>query len=266
VITVRDTRRTRILLATLLAASLSLIALYYLGASGPLRAAGGAVFGSAERALGGLAARFAGAGTGPRVGELERQLAAERAALSKAQVDRAEYAQLSRLLRLAGQGGYRIVAANVIGVGQGYEQTVTLDAGSRQGIRPHETVLDGAGLVGTVTSVNQWTCTVMLATDAKAVTGVRVAASGQLGWVTGDGSTAELRLHLLGPASALVPGDRLVTSASVGNRPYVPGVPVGVVTGVLPGAGPLTATAMVRPFTDFTALGVVGVVVAVRGA
>jgi rod shape-determining protein MreC len=261
VITVRDTRRTRILLAALLVASLSLIALYYLGATGPLRAAGGAVFGSAERALGGWAARFVGAGSASQVAALERQLAAERAALSRAQVDRAEYAQLSRLLRLAGQGGYRIVAATVIAVGQGYEQTVMLDAGSGQGIRPHETVLDGSGLIGTVISVTPSTCTVLLSTDTRAVTGVRVAGSGQLGWVTGDGTTAELRLHLLGPASALVPGDQLVTSGSVSDRPYVPGVPVRFVTRVLPGGGPLTATAVVRPFADFTALDVVGVVV-----
>jgi rod shape-determining protein MreC len=58
----------------------------------------------------------------------------------------------------------------------------------------------------------------------------------------------------------------LVTAASVNNRPYVAGVPVGVVTRVAAGGG-LTRTALVRPFTDFSALEVVGVVVApyVRG-
>jgi rod shape-determining protein MreC len=42
----------------------------------------------------------------------------------------------------------------------------------------------------------------------------------------------------------------------------VPGVPVGVISEVRSGVGSLTARAMVRPFVDFAALGVVGIVVA----
>ena len=56
---------------------------------------------------------------------------------------------------LAGKGGYRIVAASVIANGQGFQQTVTLDAGSRDGVKPRETVLNGQGLVGEVTSVGR---------------------------------------------------------------------------------------------------------------
>jgi rod shape-determining protein MreC len=47
----------------------------------------------------------------------------------------------------------------------------------------------------------------------------------------------------------------------VGGRPYVPGVPVGQVVTVTSQPGSLTQTALVRPFVDFTGLGVVGVVV-----
>jgi rod shape-determining protein MreC len=41
----------------------------------------------------------------------------------------------------------------------------------------------------------------------------------------------------------------------------VPGVPVGTVTSVTTQPGSLTPTAVVKPFADFTGLGVVGVVV-----
>jgi rod shape-determining protein MreC len=269
---VHDTRRTRVVLAVLLAFALALIATDYLGGSAPLRAIGGAVFGTAERAvrsvaepIAGLVGRTAGqAGSSRQVQALEREVIRLRARLSSEQLSRQEYAQLAALLRLGRHDRYRIVDANVIAVGQGYEQAVTLDVGSRDGIRPQETVLDASGLVGTVVSASPWTCTVLLATDPTAVTGVRLTASGQMGWVTG---TAEgrsgpglLRLRILGPSSALAPGQRLVTAASVGDRPYVAGVPVGVVTRVETGAG-LTGTAMVRPFAEFSALDVVGVVV-----
>lgn len=269
----RDTRRTRIALGALIIVALALIANDYLGGSALLRATGGAVFGTAERGISsvtrpitGFFARGVGAaGSSGRVQALERQLIMLRARLSSEQLSRTEYAQLVKLLRLSGGGGYQIVAANVIAVGQGYEQAVTLNVGSADGVRPNETVLNGAGLVGTVTGVSQGTCTVLLATDASAVAGVRLAGSGQLGWVSGAGPSMPgdlLQLRVLGSSSALLPGQQLVTSASVRDRPYVAGVPVGVVTRIETGAGALTQTALVRPYVDFTALDVVGVVVA----
>ncbi len=266
-----DTRRTRVVLSMLLTVALALIATDYLGGSAPLRSIGGAVFGTAERAIWSVTGPIAGffehgagaAGSARRVQALERQLIRLRAQLSNEQLTRTDHAQLAKLLRLSGQGGYRIVAANVIAVGQGYEQAVTLDVGSRDGVRPEETVLNASGLVGTVTSVSPWTCTVLLATDATAVAGVRLVGSGQMGWVTGTANSLSgpdlLRLHVLGSSGTVSTGQRLVTSASIGNRPYVPGVPVGAVTQVGIGAG-LTGTALVRPFADFTALDVVGVV------
>ncbi len=268
-----DTRRTRVAFAVLLSLALALLAIDYLGWSGPLRAAGGTVFGAAERAaatvigpVAGFFGRGAGAaGSSVRVRALERQLITLRARLSSERLSRSEYAQLAELLRLERARGYHVVAANVIAVGQGYEQTVTLGAGSGDGIRPAETVLNGAGLVGTVTSVSRWTSTVLLATDATAVAGVRLAGSGRMGWVTGAGKGAfggSLVLHVLGAASAMAPGQRLVTSASVGGKPYVAGVPVGVIVQIGHGQGELTGTAQVRPYVDFAALDVVGVVTA----
>ena len=72
-----------------------------------------------------------------------------------------------------------------------------------------------------------------------------------------------LRLSLFDANAVLHPGQQVVTYASVGNRPLVPGVPVGTIVSVSANAGALTQTAMVRPAVSFTALGVVGVVVQV---
>jgi len=274
---VHDTRRTRVVLAVLLIAALALITFDYRdGSSGPLHSlqqVGGSVFGGAERVAsvvtGPVVGLVRGSGSASTTGQaaaLQRQIIRLRAELSQEQLSRAQYAQLTRLLQLSGRGGYRIVAATVIAVGQGYAQTVTLDAGSLDGVKPEETVLDGQGLVGTVTSVNTQTCTVLLATDATSVVGVTLAGSGQIGWVTGPGKTRSgsgmLRLQVLDASAVLSPGQQLVTSASVRDRPYVPGVPVGVISKVENRAGSLTALALVRPYVDFTSLGVVGIVVA----
>jgi rod shape-determining protein MreC len=70
-----------------------------------------------------------------------------------------------------------------------------------------------------------------------------------------------LKLTLFDASAILQPGQQLVTFGSVGDLPYVPGVPVGTVVSVQDSAGSLTQTALVRPFVDFTALGVVGIVI-----
>ncbi len=153
----------------------------------------------------------------------------------------------------------------MIAAGPAYENTVTIDAGSADGIKPDETVLNGAGLVGTVTSVSGHTATVLLDTDAAATVGVRIAGTGEIGAVTGLGHSqagpAALRLQVFDANAVLTPGQQLVTFGSVGGRPYVPGVPVGVITRIVAGASALTKTAYVRPFADDGALGVVGVVI-----
>ena len=122
----------------------------------------------------------------------------------------------------------------MIATGQGFGQTVTLDVGSSDGVRAQETVLNGQGLVGEVTSVTPDTCTVLLATDSSSVVGIRLAPDGQLGWVTGPGKTSggtgQFSLQMLNSTTALQPGEQLVTSASVKDQPYVPGVPVGVIS------------------------------------
>jgi len=96
---------------------------------------------------------------------------------------------------------------------------------------------------------------------------VQLAGSGEIGAVTGTGKSlsgsAMLRLSLFDANAVLHPGQQVVSYASVGNKPQVPGVPVGTIVSVSNNAGALTQTAIVRPAVRFTSLGVVGVVVQV---
>ena len=271
-IVVHDSRRSRLVLGGLVVAALVLIAASYQGATSPVlggvRDVSSTVFGGAERAASSAAGLVSGSDSSSsrQVAQLRRQVVAMRAQLDHDQLSKADYAQLKRLLSLAGKGGYRVVAANVIARGQGFQQTITLDAGSSAGVRPRETVLNGAGLVGQVTSVSANSSTVLLATDSSEQVGIELAPSGQIGWVTGPGKTSsgtgQLSLQVLDAAAVLKPGEQVVTSASVRDRPYVPGVPVGVISSVQNRAGGLTARAEVQPYVNFTALGIVGIVVA----
>lgn len=270
----RVTRRRGLVLVVLLAAAVALITFDFRGGASPLRGVGASVFGPLEGAANSVATPldnfFSSIGGNSRanaeVAALQKANATLRGELSAEQLSRSDQSQLRSLLGLAGKGGYRIVPASVIAVGRGYSDSVTLDVGSRAGVRAQQTVLNGQGLVGTVTAVSADTSTVRLATSASSTVGARMAGSNQIGAVTGTGrsfaaGSQTLNLTLFNGHAALRPGDRLVTFGSVGNQPYVPGVPIGTVTGVRSTSGGLTTTATVRPFVDFTALGVVGVVV-----
>ncbi|MEO7979900.1 MAG: rod shape-determining protein MreC [Sporichthyaceae bacterium] len=272
-----DTRRTRVLLALLLVTSVSLITIDYRGGDdSPLngvRSFAATLFGPVERVAAAIAKPVSdavegvsGLGDGrDEAARLDRQNKELRRRLRTGALDRSRGQELDDLLKVAGAGQYRIVPARVIAVGaaQTFSWTVTLDAGSRDGIRPDMTVLDGDGLVGRVKTVGPTTSTVLLAVDPESSVGVRLEASLEVGFTTGQGirDQGDLDLRLLDGQSTVAPGDRLVTFGSQGDTPYVPGVPVGRVVTVSGSPGSQTRTAVVSPYVDFTSLDLVGVVV-----
>jgi rod shape-determining protein MreC len=264
-----------VVLGVLLIIAIALITLDFRdGGASPARNVGADIFGPIERVTHDVtdpvASLFDSVTGGPSaqgtIANLQQENAALRAQLSSAQLSKTARQQLTQLLQLDA-GGYRIMAANVIAAGGDYSDTVTLDVGRSDGIKQDETVLNGSGFVGTVIQVSEDTSTVLLADDASSVTGVQLQGSGEIGAVTGTGKSmsgsAMLRLTLFDANAVLEPGQQVDTYASVGDQPEVPGVPVGTVVSVNSSPGSLTQTALVRPFVDFTALGVVGVVVQV---
>ena len=267
-----DSRRTRLVLSVLLIAALALITIdYRSGSSGPLRSLGNlgnTMFGPLERLAGHVTRPVSqlasGSSSGARISSLQRQNAQLRAELSQARLSSAQDAQLRKLLQLTARGRYRVVAANVIAAATGYADTVTIDVGSRDGVKPSETVLNGNGLVGRTVSVGSTTSTVLLATDASSTVGSRLAGTGQIGSVGGMGKGLSgpnmLHLQLFSNSAVLHVGEQLVTFGSVGGSPYVPGVPIGTIVRLETSSNALTRSALVRPFVDFSSLGVVGVV------
>jgi rod shape-determining protein MreC len=260
-----EARRTRVILVGLLVVAIALITIDFRdGGGSSAHGVGGRLFAPVEHVAGDVTGALRGAAGGGEVASLQRQNDQLRAQLAQAQAADADAAQLAGLLHLA-KGKYTVVTGTVIAAGGDYSDTVTLNVGSADGITANETVLNGDGLVGTVAAVTPTTATVQLATDAGATVGVRMTGSGQIGALTGTASlmtgSAELKLTMFNSSAVLQPGQTLVTFGSVGGRPYVPGVPVGIVSAVTTPPGSLSPTALVKPFADFTGLGVVGVVV-----
>jgi rod shape-determining protein MreC len=197
-----------------------------------------------------------------RLAELEKENAALEARLGSDDRNRSRLTQLDKMLKLSGAGQYGIKGAQVIAIGaaQGFSWTLTIDVGANDGIKRDMTVLNGDGLVGRVTTVGPDTATVLLANDPDFTVGTRMEAGDELGFASGQGDRP-LRVELLNGKAEIKKGDRLVTFGSQADKPFVPGVPVGVVSRVDPSSGDLTRTLYVTPYVSFTKLDIVGVVV-----
>ena len=203
------------------------------------------------------------------VATLEAENARLRGDLATADYDRNRLAEYDGLTAAAEQIGYALVPARVIGVGsaQSFSRTVTIDAGTRAGLRPDLTVVNAAGLVGRVIRVTGATATVLLVIDADSTVGGRVGSSMKIGFLHGRGELGDfgragrLDLELVDQTTVPARGDAVVTWGSESGAPYVAGVPVGTVRSVYSSVRDTTQRAVVDPFVDFGALDLVGVVV-----
>jgi len=271
---VRDTRESRLLLVLLIAIAFALITVDIRGGEdSPVdgaRQAAATVFGpiedgvsSAVDTVGNAVSAVRDSGTRhDRLARLETENAALKAKLGTDDRNRSRLAQLDKMLKVSAEGQYGIKGAQVIAIGaaQGFSWTITIDVGANDGIKRDMTVLNGDGLVGRVTNVGPDASTVLLANDPDFTVGTRMEDSDELGFATGQGDRP-LRVELLNSKADVKKGDRLVTFGSEADKPFVPGVPVGVVSRVDPSGGDLTRTLYVTPYVSFSKLDIVGVVV-----
>ncbi|MGW4893957.1 rod shape-determining protein MreC, partial [Kitasatospora sp. NPDC004240] len=270
----RDTRESRLLLILLVAVAFALITVDIKGGEtsplGGARRAAAEVLGPVERAaatavdpVADTVRAFRDAAThSGRTDQLAKENTELRQRLASTDAAGGRTKQLDEMLRTAGAGGYTVKAAQVIAIGpaQGFSWTITVDAGSDDGLTRDMTVINGQGLVGRITTVAPTTATVLLASDPGFTAGARLEGSGEIGFAAGQGTSA-MKVSLLNGKAQVKAGDRLVTFGSQSGRPFVPGVPVGKVVEVEATPGQLTKTILVEPFVQFTRLDLVGVVV-----
>ena len=273
-----DRRPSRAVMLALLLACLTLITLDYRGGADspmePARRVVGEVLGPVETGTTAAIRPFTAVpqwfrtrdALGQDLAELRAENARLRSAAATAGYDRNRLAEFDDLSTAAGDLGYALVPARVVGLGpaQSFSRTVTIDAGARAGLRPDMTVINNDGLVGRILRVTRTTATVLLIVDTESVVGGRVGGSMEVGFLRGRGvlgGDGRLDLELVDQSVVPAEGDSVVTFGSDGGAPYVKGIPVGKVTSVYTSLRETSQRAVIDPFVDFASLDLVGVVV-----
>lgn len=263
------TRRQRLVIVVLLVVSAMFVTLdYRSGSFDSIRSGASTVFDPVQRGLSatfGPVGRFLGGiphipSYRSQVDDLRQENANLRRQVHDGSLNSDRSDELQRLKLIAGTGQYRVVPASTVSVGPslGFEWTVTLDVGSKDGVKEGLTVINGDGLVGRVKQVNATTCVVLLAVDPGTTVGVRQEGAKNLALVTGNG-LSPMRFDPLDPQSVVRVGDRLVTGP-YGGSTYAPGIPVGEITKVNANRSTGTTTAEVRPYVKVSSLDLAGVV------
>lgn len=153
-------------------------------------------------------------------------------------------------------GSTPTVVARVIDAGSSnFENTVTIDKGTTEGIAVGQPVVAPGGLVGDITAASAKTATVDLLTDPNFVVGVRlddnVVASAQ-----GYGRSSLLRVTFDQPPDPgfhLRTGEALVTSG-LDLEKFPPGIPVASVASVKNTPGAPNPAVSLRPLVNLSQL------------
>ena len=161
-----------------------------------------------------------------------------------------EIRQLEAQLNMRDRFGFTTTGARVIAQPpSSIERSVLLDVGAENGLLPGMAVLNEFGLVGKLTEVTASNARVELLTSPSARVAVRVADTGEAGFLTGSGADP-FQLEIMDPEAEIPAEVQIVTQTFTGSS--IPdGIPVGVVA---PRTGPATRFLSVQPYVDFTRL------------
>jgi rod shape-determining protein MreC len=268
------TRSARLLVVTLVAASLAIITLDYRGGDeGPLDAAGRAVSSALapmQRAVSGVVQPvgnfFSSLAELPslakRNSELEQQVEDLRSAqqLNQELANRIE--DLEQLLGLKTILP-RTIPARVIASGvSNFEWTITIGVGSDDGVAVNMPVVtggsDGPRLVGRVIRVTPISADVQLLIDRGFGVPATLSTSHEAGLVEGHGEE-ELRMRLLSPGvevSQTEPESVFTLGFRVEDEPglYPPGILIGTVSRAFSEPGSVESFVTIRPAVDFSTL------------
>jgi rod shape-determining protein MreC len=266
-------RRARIVLALLLAVAIVIITIdFRQPRGGPvdrLQRLAIAVFGPLQQGVSAAVRPVANlVGGVAEVGSLRgenRRLEAEVARLRAQERTYAdvlgENQRLRGALGMARRCGCRTVGASVVASsGSNFQLSVTVDAGTRQGVARDMAVVDADGLVGRVTQVTSDYATVLLVSDPTSGVAASLARGKAPGILKGRGEQL-LSFQPVRAGTRVRRGDPVVTQGYQGSV-FPAGLPIGVVERVDPaGAASLVPRVTVRPYASLGALDVLAVVV-----
>jgi rod shape-determining protein MreC len=178
-----------------------------------------------------------------QVAQLQINLQQERAVAEQSRT-------LQRLLDVRAQTTLNVTGATVIGGAASPEfRTVTLDKGSRDGLKRDMAVISPEGVVGRVVLPSARAAKVQLLVDRNAAAAALIERTRAQGVVIGTG-TDRLQLEYLPGSADVKPGDQVVTAGIDGIYPK--GFVIGQVESVKRGAGDFSV--VIKPAADFASL------------
>lgn len=173
---------------------------------------------------------------------------------------RLENERLRRLMDFQARLDYATCSAEVIARDpSNWLGTITVNKGTRHGVRKNAAVVTLEGLVGRVISTTPRTSTVLLILDPRSAVGGMVQRTRTLVLVEGDPGRPGLCLvKTLTPESDIQVGDRVLSSGLGGVYPK--GLVIGEVVEVMPGKYGVGRAARLKPVVDFVRLEEVAVI------
>lgn len=203
-----------------------------------------------------------------RNNRLQSELEAARRQSVGASAALAENAQLRKLLSLDRGGaipsGYKPVTGRVIARSPTvWFSAVTIDAGSGDGVRVNDPVVNGDGLVGTVSAVTGGSAQVRLIADGSSAVSAKVVPEGVQGVVRpAVGDPNDLILDFIDSAKHVHRGQDVVTAGWRGQgleSRFPPNIPVGEITEASIVEQEAQQQVHIRPFADLRDLDLVQV-------
>ncbi len=189
---------------------------------------------------------------------LKRDLAAAQIVAQEQQALASRARGLEKLLELRDRTSLQTTAAEIIGAATSQDfRTVTIDKGTRDGLRPDMAVISPAGVVGRIVVPSARSAKVQLLVDRNAAAGAIVERSRAQGIVVGAGGD-RLEMEYVSEVYDIVVGDVVVTSGIDGIYPK--GFVIGGIESVDRSGGAYKRI-MVRPAVDFGGIEEVLVVV-----
>lgn len=181
--------------------------------------------------------------------ELRRQALLDRARMARMQTIAADNVRLRQLLDAAQRDRLDAQLAPILDVDlDPTRQRLVLAAGSGDGVRVGQTVIDAGGLLGQVMQVTPMHANVLLLTDPDHAVPVSVARNGVRLVAYGRGRSDLLALESVPLSSDIKVGDKLVTSGLGGRFP--PGFAVGTITSLQPDHSRAFLVGDVRPAAE----------------
>ncbi|HSJ51486.1 MAG TPA: rod shape-determining protein MreC [Actinomycetota bacterium] len=272
-------RSTRLLVVSLVSASLITITIDYRGGdTGPLAAAGDATLtvitplqeavSKVTRPVGNFFSTLVHLPAIRRENEQYKETIAQlQQERSTELADRTYIQQLEDLLDLDESLGPRVettaghVVANAV---SNFEWTVTIDKGSSDGVEVDMPVVAAAGLVGHVIRVTPSAAVVRLIIDPDSAVAGRLDVSGESGLLEGQGQ-GDLTMDLVRADAIVQPNEHVVTAGyrllgGEAQSLYPPNILIGTVSRVISEDNALQKFVTVRPAVDFSTLNLVLVV------